>query len=182
MIAPCIGATRRSGTAAVECGVVLMFVMVPLMLGVWEVGRLIFCQQVIVNALREGARLAAQGKTVNSSGAPTNIHIQTGTPNVKEIVFFALRTGGLPELDRSYVFANTTFQFLPPFIGPTPTEPWNASKSQPFRIALTVDWSRVRWLPIGILNPTDLYYQVDWRILVDDPFSVSTDMPYWNLP
>src|SRR5437868_6159112 len=93
---------QRSGVAAVECGVVLMFVMIPLMLGVWEVGRLVFCQQVIVTACREGARFAAQGRLINSSGTPTDIYISSGSPSVKETVYYGLCTGGLPELDRAY--------------------------------------------------------------------------------
>lgn len=179
-------ALSRSGTAAVECGVVLMFVMVPLMIGVWEVGRLVFCQQVIVTACREGARLAAQGKTINSSGTPTDINISTGSPNVKETVYFALVTGGLPGLDRTYVMGNTQFTFLTPYVkknasDPDPTEPSDAQKGQPFRIALTIGWDKVRWVDLGILRPTSIYYQVDWQILVDEPFTVSTTLPTWNV-
>lgn len=178
-------ALHRSGTAAVECGIVLMFVMVPLMIGVWEIGRLVFCQQVIVTACREGARVAAQGKTVNSAGAPTNIYISSGSPSVKETVFFALITGGLPELERAYVMSKIQFSFLTPYVkanasDPDPSEPSNAQKGQPFRITLEIDWEKVRWIDLGILRPTTVYYQVDWRILVDDPFSVSTTLPTWG--
>ncbi len=175
----------RSGTATVEAAIVLMFVLVPLMIGVWEVGRLVFCQQVIVTACREGARLAAQGKTVNESGSPTAINIASGSPNVKETVFFALVTGGLPGLDRSYVFSKTNFIFLTPYVkanpyDPDPTEPSNAQKGQRFRISLTIDWDRVRWIDLGIVRPTEIFYQVDWGVLVDEPFTVSTTLPTWN--
>jgi hypothetical protein len=180
---------RRSGTAAVECGLVLTFLMVPLMIGTWEVGRLVFCQQVIVNACREGARIAAQGKTINSSGNPTNITIATaGTPNVKDTVYYALVTGGLPELnDKPYIMSKITFAFQTPYVkknvsDPDPTEPSNAQKGQAFRIGLTVDWNRVRWLNFGIINPTTIYYQVDWNVLVDEPFNIDTTLPSWNLP
>lgn len=186
MIASRARALNRSGTAAVECGIVLLFVMVPLMIGVWEIGRLVFCQQVIVTACREGARVAAQGKTVNTSGTPTEISISTGSPNVKETIFFALVTGGLPGLERSYVMSKIQFAFLTPYVkanpsDPDPTEPHNAQKGQPFRITLTIDWDRVRWIDLGILRPNTIYYQVDWRILVDDPFTVNTVMPCWNV-
>jgi hypothetical protein len=177
---------KRSGTAAVECGATLMFVLAPLMIGTWEVGRLVFCQQVVVNACREGARLAAQGRTINTSGAPTDITISSGSPCVKDTVFFGLVTGGLPELERSYCLSKTTFTFISPYVkanssDPDPTEPSNAQKGQPFRIALSIEWSKVRWISLGIVNPTTIDYQVDWRILVDDPFSVSTTMPAWNI-
>src|SRR5262245_18175606 len=103
---------QRSGTASVECGVVLMFVLVPLILGVWEVGRLVFCQQVIVNACGEGARMASQGRTVNTAGSPTEITISGSSPSVNETVYYALETGGLPGLGRTYCFSKTTFTFL----------------------------------------------------------------------
>jgi Flp pilus assembly protein TadG len=180
---------HRSGTAAVECGVVLMFVLAPLMIGTWEVGRLVFCQQVIVSACREGARIAAQAKTINSSGDPTNITIATaGTVNVKDTIYYALITGGLPELnDRIYVQSKINFTFITPYVkantsDPDPTEPFNAQKGQPFRIALTIDWDRVRWISLGIIKPTSIYYQVDWNTLVDDPFTVNTTLPTWTVP
>ncbi|CAN5561852.1 hypothetical protein BH11PLA2_BH11PLA2_04630 [soil metagenome] len=180
---------RRTGTAAVECGLVLSFVLAPLMIGTWEVGRLVFCQQVIVTACREGARVAAQGKTINSAGDPTNITISTtGTLNVKDVVYYALITGGLPELnDRAYVQSKISFTFLTPYVkknstDPDPTDPYNAQKGQPFRIALTIDWSKVRWIDLGIVRPTTLYYQVDWQVLVDEPFNVNTTLPSWTVP
>jgi Flp pilus assembly protein TadG len=180
---------NRSGTAAVECGVVLAFLLAPLMIGTWEVGRLVFCQQVIVTACREGARIAAQGKTVNSSGDPTDITISTaGTPNVRDTVYFALITGGLSSLsDRAYVHGQTQFAFLTPYVkkdttDPDPTEPHNAQKGQPFRVSLTIHWSRVRYVNLGIVRPNTITYQVDWTVLVDDPFNVNTTLPTWTVP
>jgi hypothetical protein len=170
--------------AAVECGVVLMFVLVPLMLGVWEVGRLVFCQQVVVTACREGARYAAQGRLINSSGTPTDIQFSSGTPSVKDVVIFALATGGLPELDRTYLLNQISCTLLTPYAkanvsDPDPTDPYNSQKGQPFRIAVTIDWSKVRWINVGILNPSTIYYQVDWTILKDAPFTVNTTLPTW---
>lgn len=177
---------RRGGTAAVECGVVLTFVMVPLMIGIWEIGRLVFCQQVVVTACREGARLAAQGRTVNSSGSPTEIRIASGTPNVKETVYFALETGGLPGLGRSYVMGRTQFRFMAPYVkaspyDPDPTEPFEAQKGQRFQVSLSLEWSKLRWINLGILSPTEVFYQVEWAVLVDDPFDITTQLPLWDM-
>jgi Flp pilus assembly protein TadG len=52
---------RYAGVAAVELAVVLLFFVVPLLLAVWEVGRLIHVQQLLSNSAREGGRLAALG-------------------------------------------------------------------------------------------------------------------------
>src|SRR5580704_8990192 len=51
---------RRHGAAAVECAVV-MTLLVPILLGTWEVGRLVQVQQLMQNAAREGGRQCAAG-------------------------------------------------------------------------------------------------------------------------
>src|SRR5687768_8235143 len=75
----------RRGAAAVEFALTLPLLMV-LLLGLWEVGRLIQLAQVLNNAAREGARVAAQGMTINNSGSPTLIHVSSGSPNVKQTI------------------------------------------------------------------------------------------------
>ena len=50
----------RRGVVAVEAAVVLP-VLIIVMFGMWEVGRLIQVNQIVTNAAREGARLAAGG-------------------------------------------------------------------------------------------------------------------------
>src|ERR1700722_16556827 len=72
--------TRR-GVAAVELAFVLPFILI-LLLGLWEVGRMVEIQQIIRNAAREGARQAATGNY-------TNAQIQT-------IVTQYLTVAGLP--------------------------------------------------------------------------------------
>jgi Flp pilus assembly protein TadG len=57
---------RRSGVAAVELAFLLPLVLIPLLFGMWEVGRLIECQQVVSNAAREGARAASTGQFTDS--------------------------------------------------------------------------------------------------------------------
>src|SRR4051812_10693637 len=77
---------RRRGVAAIELGFVTMLFVVPLIIGIWETGRLIYIQQVVANAAREGARLAAQGFTIKADGTIVQIHTTTGNPNVKDAV------------------------------------------------------------------------------------------------
>src|SRR5262245_37351928 len=77
---------RRRGVVAVEAAITLPFLVI-LMFGVWEVGRLIQVNQIMVDSAREGARLAA--------GAYVN-----GTPVTQAMVKQAIRdymqAGGLP--------------------------------------------------------------------------------------
>jgi Flp pilus assembly protein TadG len=53
---------RRQGAAAVELAILLPLVLVPLLFGIWEVGRLVQIQQIVANAAREGGRQASTGK------------------------------------------------------------------------------------------------------------------------
>ena len=171
-------ARRRSGTASVEAAVCLNLIVVPLMIGVWEMGRLVHAQQVVVNAAREGARLSAQGRTISEEDGA----IEITQDNVKDAVYQALVTGGLPGLARSDV--TITYEFLTPYVkenvsDPDPTEPYNAQKLQRFRVTVSVPWEKVRWVNLGIVNPTTVGYSVDWFMLVDKQFSVNTNLPSW---
>jgi Flp pilus assembly protein TadG len=53
------------GTATVEFALVLP-VILTLMLGTWEVGRMVEVQQILNNAVREGGRHAATGQYTNA--------------------------------------------------------------------------------------------------------------------
>ena len=72
---------KRSGVAVVEMAV-LVPILLTVVIGIWELGRVIQVQQIISNAARDGARLAAQGSIINTTGAFTQIQFATGTPNV----------------------------------------------------------------------------------------------------
>ena len=64
---------KRSGAALAEFVLVMQFIMIPLMIGLWEMGRVVQVQQIVANAAREGARMAAQANTINQTGTPTQI-------------------------------------------------------------------------------------------------------------
>ena len=51
---------QRNASACVECAVCLLF-LVPLLIGLWEVGRLVEVEQFLNNAVREGGRQASTG-------------------------------------------------------------------------------------------------------------------------
>jgi Flp pilus assembly protein TadG len=178
--------SRRSGAATVEFAVVFALIMLPVMIGVWEVGRLVYCQQIVANSAREGARLAAQGRTINTSGAPTAIVTQIppgsnpdGRANVKAAIVQSLHAAGLTSLGWDDV--TVTFQFLDYPTGAIPggTEPYQGAKNQHFRVTVTIPFAKVRWIEFGLLNPDVVSYSVDWRMLMDEPFTVNTAMPNW---
>jgi Flp pilus assembly protein TadG len=166
-------AQHRPAAAAVEFAFVAP-VLLMILVGVWETGRLIQFQQVLGNAAREGARLAAQGQTINSTGAPTQIDVDTGDPNVKTAILDYLRQDGFdfaPEtvtVTFAYVSGDTTL-----------TEPYQGVKGQQFKVTVTVPYDSFRWTTLGLAPPTQVTSSVTWASLVDDPFTLDTSMPGW---
>lgn len=203
MLRPRTPSRRRSGAAAVEFAFVMSFVLTPILIGVWEMGRAIQVQQIVTNAAREGARLAAQGRTINQNGTQTQIVTSLdpgsnpgGLPNVKAAVYQTLHGAGLKSLtwNTSGNPANddftVSFAFLPAQPGDPPlsgavsgaTEPWQGVKNQRFAVTVTLTqkgWHKCRWINLGIVNPTKLVFTAEWRTMADDPFSVNTDIPTW---
>lgn len=174
--------TVRRGVAAIELGFVTMLFVVPMIIGIWELGRLIHVQQVVANSAREGARLAAQGFTIKSDGTQVQIQKASGSPNVKDAVVDYLRASGLTNLtaaDVTVTFTFTTPKTTAPNIGSIPTEPYLGEKGQAFTVYVSIPWSKVRWINMGILTPNDVHYTVTWRMLIDEGFTVNTTMPEW---
>src|SRR6059058_4755881 len=76
MIQRICGQLPRRGTAAVEFAF-LSPILLALLLGVWEVGRLAQVQQILTNAAREGARQAAGGKQTTAQVQQTVLNYLT---------------------------------------------------------------------------------------------------------
>lgn len=164
---------RREGVAAVELALVAP-VLVVLLLGLWEVGRMIELQQILSNAAREGARLAAQGQTINSTGSPTQITVSASDPSVKTTVVNTLQRAGLNVTASDVTVA---FAFL---TGDTSkTQPHQAAKGQQFSVTITVPTANLRWTTVGSLTPTTMSATVTWTSLVDEPFTIDTTIPSW---
>lgn len=171
-------ANRRAGVATVEAAVVLALLLTPILLGIWEVGRLVYAQQVVANAAREGARLSAQGRIINRLGTPTEIQYGTGTPNIKDAVYQSLVTGGLGTLTQADITVKFGFAGETPSTAPT-RHPYEGVKNEQFRVYVSIPFAKVRWINFGLVNPTTVEYQVDWQMLVDDSFNVNVDLPKW---
>ncbi|HEY3789781.1 MAG TPA: TadE family protein [Urbifossiella sp.] len=170
----------RRGVAAVELAFVFLFFFIPVLFGVWEAGRLIEVQQIVSNSAREGARLAAQGYTINSSGAPTQIMASSGTPNVQSVVYSYLIAAGLTNLQPSDVtvtFAFTAPRTTAPNIGTYPTDPYLGEKNEPFTVTVTIPWSKVQWINVGLIQPATITFTATWQMLIDDAFTVNQTMP-----
>jgi Flp pilus assembly protein TadG len=67
------GRTRDRGAVAVEFALVFVFVLLPLILGIIDFGRMWFAQVTLTQSAREGARLEA----LNTTAGAANVY--TGT-------------------------------------------------------------------------------------------------------
>lgn len=169
---------HRPAVAAVEFAFTAAFVLIPLMIGIWEVGRLVQVQQIVSNAAREGARRAAQAYTINSAGSPTQVTLGSGSTTVTDAVYNYLYASGLTNLSKSDV--QVSFTFLAPRSDGSPaTEPYQGEKGQPFAVTVTIPWDKVRWVNLGVINPTGVTFTVNWRMLVDDKFALDATLPTW---
>jgi Flp pilus assembly protein TadG len=193
----------RRGTATVELAIVLNFCVIPLMLGLWEMGRFVQVQQIVSNSAREGARMAAQALTIQANGTPTQIQtFSTTAPSVKSAVMQYLVGAGLDRL--TYSDVDVTFAFQPrdttndpPLSGVVTgaTEPFQGVQGQRFRVTVTINdfdssgnqkpagsrpmTEKVLWTTLGLVRPRAVSYEVDWVMLVDKPFTFNITMPSW---
>jgi hypothetical protein len=170
--------TRRPAAAAVEFAFVMTFVLVPTMIGVWEIGRLVQVQQIVANAAREGARLASQAVTISPEGVRSEIQMTTGSPSVNRTIYQYLVLNGLPELAETDV--TTSFKFLSGAQAANASaQPYQGKKGDRYEIVVTIPFNKVKWVNLGLVNPTTVSFAVTWTMMVDDPFQIDPDLPTW---
>jgi len=168
-----VRSSPRRGAAAVELAVILPLLLL-LLVGVWEIGRLIQLQQIMSNAARTGARVASQGVIINADSSTTEVGTSTGTPNVTTAVSNYLLGAGITNQTGLQV----TFQFID---GDTSfTDPYQGTKNQHFIVNVTMPYANLRWTNLSLINPTTLGGQCTWQMLVDAPFSVNPTLPGWT--
>ncbi len=174
-------ASPRRAVAAIELALVTSGILIPLLFGVWEIGRLIQVKQIVANSAREGARLAAQGYTVDGSGTPIQVYTTSagGPLNLTDSVYQYLYAMGLKKVTKPNV--TVTFLFTAPGAvnGLTPTEPYLGEKGQPLSVTVSILWSEARWINAGLINPTNIAFTAKWEMLRDDAFQVNEVLPAW---
>ena len=145
----------RRAVAAVEFAAVLPLIL-TLLLGIWEVGRLIEIQQFLHNATRKGARQAATGQLTNAQ--------------VKQVVIQTLAAEGLPTTDVVVTVKDLT----------TPANDVSvANYLDQIQITATIPYADVRFSLITLVTtPGQLITsQVLWVTMVDKPYPSSPTPP-----
>lgn len=147
---------RRTGTAAVELAICLPFLLLIVM-GIWEVGRMVTVQQLLANAARDGGRQASAGQASNSS--------------VRQYVVNYLNMNGLTGVDLSMVtLTNLTASAR--------SEPPTANQLDHFRVTVTVPYSTIRWSTLAqMTSTTSITASADWYSTKDLPVIVPSVIP-----
>lgn len=145
----------RRGTAAVEFAVIAVF-LAPLIMGVWEVARLIEVQQYLSNAVREGARQASTGLK--------------NTAAVKQAVVNYLARNGVSAADTEVTVENLTSS--------SRADPTQGEQLDEYRVRITIPFDRVRWILLNrISSTTELSAGATWYSMRDVPIAIDANIP-----
>lgn len=161
-------AGQRRGIAAVEAAL-CMPVLLVFMLGMWEVGRMVQVEQILVNAAREGARIAAEG-TLNN--APVTV------PVVQQNVRDYLTAAGLP----SAAVSGAQIQVINKS-GNSWTDPCNAQPLDKFQLTISIPpgpaYNSLKWGVVSsITGMNQISVTLNWVSLNDSQVNVSMQLPY----
>lgn len=151
---------------AVEAAIILP-ILVALMMGVWEVGRLIQVSMTLNSAAREGARLAAGG---------TNNGVTMTVGMVQEAVRNHLAAAGFPTAAVSGAVIEVTNLSTNPW-----TDPGDGKPLDPFTVTVTIPagaaFDSLHWVACTITGLTQMSAQVKWLCANDSEVVVSSSLP-----
>lgn len=129
MIHQGLRARSRQGTAVVEVALLLPLIVI-LLIGTWEVGRMIEVQQTLSNAAREGGRQASIGQLTNSE--------------VQQVVLAYLQQAGIPTGNAVVTVSDVT--------SPA-TDVRNATQLDQLRVTVSIPFGDVQWLALNHFAP-----------------------------
>jgi Flp pilus assembly protein TadG len=152
---------------AVEAAVCLP-VLVAMMMGMWEVGRIAQMSRILKDAAREGARVAAGG--VNNGSTVTVAMVKTAVQNY-------LTSSGMPA-----TAVNGAVISVSNLSADTWTDPGNALPLDHFRVTVTIPsgapFNSLLLFTSSLSGVTQLQETVDWLSANDALVVVNTQLPY----
>jgi len=144
----------RDGVAAVELAILLPF-LVGLLIGIWEVGRMVEVKQILTNAAREGGRQASAG--------------QKSVSEIKDVVIRYLQQHGITASASEITCVNLTN---------ADRAPTAAVQLDEFQITVTIPFSRVQWVVLDrITSLENLVGEAEWFSMRDIAITVDDDIP-----
>jgi hypothetical protein len=177
----------RRAVAAVEFAVCSPLI-VMLLLGLWEVGRITEVSNVMWFSCREGARDASLGEA-NLQAVATNllVYLQGAEPTafgqghstamIAPVVSLPANTSGYTCWDNTANRELFTMTFSD-VTKPTVTDPTGMSQLDVYQIGVQVPYSNIGWMPTAqITGTTRMYATVKWASMVDSPFQIAPNLP-----
>lgn len=179
--------SRRPGVAAVEFAVCLPLLLL-ILFGLWEVGRMTEVQQVMWNAAREGARDASMGQADLATVAGyVRVYLQSSEPGAfgqGHATTMQAPVVTLPANTYGYTCWDTTANkelFTLTFKDCTATsvtDPTGMAQLDRYEIGIQVPYASVGWLPVAyVTGKTRLTVAVNWASMVDSPFTLPPSLP-----
>jgi Flp pilus assembly protein TadG len=129
--------------------------LMMVLIGLWDVGRAVQVKQVLMGAVREGARQASTGRLTNSE--------------VQQVVRCYIQNAGLPIGNLVVTVANTT----------SGKDAAAADQFDRISVTATIPFSDVRLVSVSLINgPSALVAsQSTWHSLKDRPYPDPVDPP-----
>jgi Flp pilus assembly protein TadG len=177
----------RRGVAAVEFGLCLPLIVL-ILLGIWEVGRIVQVSNLLWNSAREAARDASVGQdnlqtvasntlTYLQSAMPSEFNSSHSTSLISPVVTLPANTTGFTCWDNTGNIELFTITFTD-ITQPTVTDPTSMSKLDHYQIGLQVPYSSIRWNSIAqITGVSRINVVVDWACMQDSPFQITPSLP-----
>jgi Flp pilus assembly protein TadG len=145
----------RRGVAALEAALLVPLVLF-LLLGVWEVGRMANVSQIINNAAREGARQAA-------TGLLTNVQVQQAVLNY-------LNNAGIPTQNATVTVTDLTN---------SGTDATQATQMDQMQVTITLPFEDVSWTKLDLVTNASTQYtvQATWLSVKDQSYPTTLSAP-----
>jgi len=145
---------QRRGVAAVEMALLAPLILY-LLLGLWEVGRMIEINQLLSNAAREGGRQASTG--LNDSTA------------VQTVVTNYLKNAKLPTGNVTVTVTNQT----------SGADPTAATQLDQMEVKVSIPFADVQWIALSLISSpgTTLTGKATWSSLRDQPYPGNATVP-----
>lgn len=179
--------SHREAVAAVEFAFCLP-VIVLLLLGLWEVGRIVQISNVLRNGAREAARDASLGQD-NLSTVASNLasYVQGSLPATfvpGHSTTLKPPAISLPPNTTGYMcWDNTTSQELftitfTDVTNPSLTDPTLMQKLDRFKMGIQVPYATIGWSGLAqITSVSRITFNVDWVSMRDAPFTITPALP-----
>jgi Flp pilus assembly protein TadG len=159
----------------VEFACVLPLIM-AMLVGIWEVGRLAEAQQTLANAAREGARRAASGKPL-ASGTRLTDEVTDSVANTLRAAGYSV-TNARVKIENLDTGQSATYKSDRTLAAGTDFDIGAAPQLQRVRVTVTVPYTDVRWAAVGrVTTITTLRADSEWYTIKDQDFPTFAEPP-----